>query len=323
MRRIVGKWRPSLGFVVGGALAGTLGLSVLGLVTLRLAGSVLGYRVAVLGIAAGILVATMILGWLLVRLILRPVVALAGRAADLRADPMARPEPLAHYGTRELRDLGDSVLDMARRLQAREATIRSYTDHVTHEMKTPLSAVRAAVELLGEAELSTGDRRLVAAIAEAGAQMERQLAALREAAAAREPGHRGWSNLNGLKPGMQVAHPALRLMVAGGDVALPLDAEGLGIVLTQLLSNAASAGAREVRLIAKPGHLVEADDGPGVSAGNRARVFEPFFTTRRETGGTGMGLTIAANLLAAHGATIRLRERDHDSEFGAVFEIGF
>ena len=319
MRRIVRKWRPSLGFVVGGALLGTLGLSFVGLVALRLTGPEIGFRLAAMLIAGVILAATLVLGWLLVRLILRPVTALAERAQALRRDPMARAEPLAHYGTRELRGLGEVILDMAGRLQAREATIRSYTDHVTHEMKTPLSAMRAAAELLEEAELAPEDRKLVAAIAKAGAQMERQLAALREAAAAREPGHRGWSRLDEVVPDLQAAHPGLRLEIAGGGVALPLAAGGLEIVLTQLLSNAAAAGAASVRLEAAPGRLLVADDGPGISPGNRAHVFEPFFTTRRESGGTGMGLTIAANLLAANGATIRLVEADR----GAAFEIGF
>ena len=60
-----------------------------------------------------------------------------------------------------------------------------------------------------------------------------------------------------------------------------------------------------------------ADDGAGISPGNRDRVFEPFFTTRREAGGTGMGLQIVRSMLAAHGGTIRLLP----SESGAAFEI--
>jgi len=116
-----------------------------------------------------------------------------------------------------------------------------------------------------------------------------------------------------------MAQPGLRLAVTGGEAALPLAAEGLGIVLQQLVANAAAAGAREIRLEASAGRLAVKDDGRGISNGNRAHVFEPFFTTRRDTGGTGMGLTIAANLLAAHGATIRLI----DCERGAAFEIGF
>jgi two-component system, OmpR family, sensor kinase len=319
MPRIGRKWRPSLWQVVGGALLGTLGLSFLGLITLRYLGPEIGFRLGAVLVGGAILLATLVLGFLLIRLILKPISALAGRAAEVRRDPMARPQPLAHYGTRELQDLGESVLDMAGRLQAREATIRSFTDHVTHEMKTPLSAVRAAAEMLEEADLDQTSRGLVSAIADAGAQMERQLQALREAAAAREPGHHGMCRLDEVMPPLATAHPALRVLVAGGDVTLPLDARGLEIVLHQLLANAAAAGAREVRLAASPGKLTIEDDGRGISEGNRAHVFEPFFTTRRESGGTGMGLTIVANLLAAHGAEIRLLS----PEQGAGFEITF
>ncbi len=313
------KWRPTLWQVLGGALLGTLGLSFLGLVTLRLIGPLIGYRWGVVLVGGAILLATMLLGALLARLLLRPISAMADRARDLRQDPMARAEPLAHYGTRELRDLGESVLAMAGRLQAREATIRSFTDHVTHEMKTPLSAIRAAVELLDDAALQGEDKALVASIATAGAQMERQLQALRQAAAAREPGHHGTGRLNEVLPGLQAAHPGLVLDVTGEDQPLPLAAGGLTVILQQLLSNAAAAGATRVSIAAEPARLTITDNGKGISPGNRARVFDPFFTTRRDTGGTGMGLTITANLLAAHGAEIRLLSPDQ----GAGFEISF
>jgi two-component system, OmpR family, sensor kinase len=319
MPGIVRKWRPSLGQVVGGALIGTLGLSFLGLIALRLLGPVIGYRWGVVLVGGVILLATAVLGGLLIRLILRPISALADRAGALRHDPKARADPLAHYGTRELRDLGQSVLDMASRLQAREATIRSFTDHVTHEMKTPLSAMRAAAEMLEEAGLDSASHGLVAVIADAAGQMERQLQALRQAAAAREPGHHGTSSLAEVVPDLAAAHPGLKLVVTGEDIALPLDAAGLGIVLQQLLSNASAAEAGDVRLTAKKGRLVVEDDGKGVSEGNRGHVFEPFFTTMRDSGGTGMGLTIVANLLAAHGHDIGLVA----SAKGAAFEIRF
>ena len=61
------------------------------------------------------------------------------------------------------------------------------------------------------------------------------------------------------------------------------------------------------------------DDGAGISPGNAARVFEPFFTTRRGAGGTGMGLAIVRSLLTAHGATIRLMP----AEQGTRLRIGF
>ena len=103
---------------------------------------------------------------------------------------------------------------------------------------------------------------------------------------------------------------------------VPLAAEGLRIVLGQLLRNAAEHGAGRVVLSAgaEPGPWVEvADDGRGISVGNASRVFEPFFTTRREDGGTGMGLSVVRNLLEAHRAGIVLLPSDR----GARFRIEF
>ena len=50
---------------------------------------------------------------------------------------------MAHYGTAEMQGLGQTILDMGRVLQGREAVLRSYADHVTHELKSPLTTLRA------------------------------------------------------------------------------------------------------------------------------------------------------------------------------------
>jgi signal transduction histidine kinase len=60
-----------------------------------------------------------------------------------------------------------------------------------------------------------------------------------------------------------------------------------------------------------------ADDGEGVSTNNRPQIFDSFFTTRRDSGGTGMGLAIVRAMLDAHGGTIRLVE----TERGTAFEL--
>jgi two-component system, OmpR family, sensor kinase len=64
------------------------------------------------------------------------------------------------------------------------------------------------------------------------------------------------------------------------------------------------------------------DDGRGISPGNRERVFEPFFTTGRETGGTGMGLSIVRNILAAHGGEISLDAAPGPTCFVIRFRAG-
>jgi len=63
--------------------------------------------------------------------------------------------------------------------------------------------------------------------------------------------------------------------------------------------------------------MTVADDGCGIPAADADRIFELFFTGRRENGGTGLGLPIAASLLAASGGSIALAS----SERGATFVI--
>lgn len=312
------KWRPSLGFVLGGALAGTLALSLLGLIALRYLGPEIGFRNAALLLAGLIGVATGVLGYLLVRLLLRPISALAAYSASVESGQPA--EPPAHYGTQELARLARSVLGMAETLQRREASIRGFADHVTHELKTPVTAIRAAGELLDDSpDLSDQDRALLQQILGANDQMQTHLSALNRVAAARVPEHHGTGTLAELANDLQERFAGLDLIFEGLDQNLPLAASGLRVVLQQLLDNASRHGAGQVTLSAAPGRLTVQDDGPGISDGNRDRIFAPFFTTAREQGGTGMGLAIAASLLGAHGGQIS----HQPSVRGARFEILF
>ncbi len=318
MARLRRKWRPSLAFVLGGGLVGTLGLSLLGLIALRYLGPEIGFRNAAALLAGLIGLATGCLGYLLVRLLLRPISALADYATSVQKGETA--EPPTHYGTRELSQLAGSVLDMTGTLKRREASIRGFADHVTHELKTPVTAIRAAGELLQDSEqLDSADRKLVSEILGATDQMQSQLRALNQVTAARRPEHHGSATLAELWEWLRSDFPELEVTIEGRDQPLPLAAQGLKIVLRQLLDNSARHGAGCVFLTATERKLIVQDDGPGISPGNRDHVFEPFFTTAREKGGTGMGLTIAANLLSAHGASIELVP----SETGARFEIEF
>jgi two-component system, OmpR family, sensor kinase len=303
------RWRPSLAFVLGGALAGTLTLSFAGLIALRYLGPEVGFRNAAVLLGATITLGSAVLGWLLVRLLLRPIHALEAYAiAQERGESAARP---VHFGTSELHSTAARVILMAETLRDREATVRAFSDHVTHEIRSPVSAIRAASELLLDGgQLTVADATLVRQIEGACAQIERQLTALREVARAREARYVGQSNLAEQLPELTSTWPDLQFRVDGDKLNIPMGAQGLKIVLGQLVRNAVEHGASQVVLGATRsgtgiGLTVE-DDGSGVSSGNAERIFDPFFTTRRADGGTGMGLVIVSNLLGAHGGTIRL-----------------
>lgn len=311
------RWRPSLALVLGGGLAGTLALSFAGLVALRYLGPAIGFRNAAIVLALAITAATVLIGWLLVRLLLRPIRALEHYA--LSQDQPKAPPPPDHFGTQELHTTASRVISMTQALRDREATIPAFTDHVTHELKTPVAAIRAAAELLGDGSLSDADRALLAQIDGARAQMEGQLSALHDAARARETRWLGEARLADVLPALAAAHPGLTLATTGDHLPLPLAAGGLELVLGHLLRNAAENGATSVKLAAAEVALIVSDNGPGISEGNAARIFDPFFTTRRASGGTGMGLSLVRNVLQAHRATISLVPQAN----GAAFRIAF
>lgn len=318
MSRIRHKWRPSLALVLGGGLAGTLLLSLLGLVILRYLGSEIGFRRAAVLLALAIGLATAVLGYLQYRLLLRPITALADHAAAVQRGEVGAPPD--RFGTQEATRLGDAVLGMADTLQRREASVRGFADHVTHELKTPVTAIRAAGELLLDSPgIEAQDKALVDQMLGAADQMQSHLDALRRVTAARVPEHHGTTRLRDLAAGLKADFPSLQIVLAGADQPLPLAASGMDIVLRHLLDNARRHHATRVTMAATPGQLSVQDNGAGISPGNRDRIFAPFFTTAREEGGTGMGLTIASNLLSAHGAAIDLAA----SATGTGFEISF
>ncbi|WP_199699049.1 ATP-binding protein [Oleomonas cavernae] len=96
--------------------------------------------------------------------------------------------------------------------------------------------------------------------------------------------------------------------------------------MTTLIENSRQAGAHRVRLSAlvapEAVTLLVADDGSGIAPGDRARLFEPFFTTRRAQGGTGLGLPIARSLLAASRSTIDCVEAAQGCCFRLVLRRG-
>lgn len=321
-RYVEKKWRPPLMLILGGSLMAILVLPIYGAIFADFLTPMTGRANAVYIVAAMAFAATLVLGWLLWRLILAPVQALAAKAEFIRDG--GAPAPLDHYGTPEIGELAQAVLDMAEVLQSREMAVRGYTDHVTHELKTPLTAIRGAAELLeGDESLSEQARKMAETIVGAERRAEKLLSAARQIAAARIPEHRGDVTLADGAASLRVRFPDVDLKIRSGDQVLPLAKSGLSVVLGHIVENAAEAGAKTVTLDAGQDDdgawLTVEDDGPGISEGNAAQVFEPFFTTRRDIGGTGMGLAIVQTLLLAHGGYIRLE----DTETGTKFRMRF
>jgi signal transduction histidine kinase len=262
----------------------------------------------------------------------RPVRALRDQARRAARGEQGAVAPLRHPGTREIAELSETVAEMARTLETRANYIGDFAAHVSHEFKTPLTAMQGAVEMLREhgATMSPEERARFLDILERDArrlaQLVRRLLELARAdmtpAGAAETADVG-SVLQvaaarygdtALRIALELPQPPLRAAIA---------ADVLESILGSLLDNArAHAGpAPGVTLSAvSAGTEVDIfvrDDGPGISPANQPRVFEPFFTTAREQGGTGLGLPIARSLTRAHGGDLELVPSDD----GALFRL--
>jgi two-component system OmpR family sensor kinase len=251
------------------------------------------------------------------RTITGPINALVKRTVEIGRGGRAAIVAPEQQGTREIATLSQSFLDLAERLVDRTEYVSSFAAHVSHELKSPVTAIRGSAELLRDAAMSAEERRKFAdhIIADAD-RLAALLERLRELARADLDVTSGTTTLR-----EAVAGEPIVVVGEGADLSLPLGAEAARAVFGQLMRNAAEHGATEVRVSAAPDgealRIRVADNGSGVSAGNRERIFEPFFTTRREVGGTGMGLQIVRSMLAAHGGSIALVP----SKSGAAFEI--
>lgn len=276
--------------------------------------------------ALGGLVAMCGIAGVLSRTITRPIDELGRATATIAAGGSAMPAvpPTAAV---EIRALFHDFRLMAERIEQRAHYLRDFARAVSHEFKTPLTGIRGALELLdehGEAMAAAERGRFIAnALADAdrlnhlvGRLLALARADMASAAGAADPA---------------AACRRVADAMAGADFAIDLRAEpwpkaaiageALEAVFAILFENSRQAGARRVVVegFLEAGRVVieVRDDGPGIAPGDRARLFDPFFTTRRDQGGTGLGLAIARALLGNANAGLALRE----SETGACFRL--
>lgn len=272
-----------------------------------------------------ILVAALLIGVLFVRAIARPVQGLLARANDISRGDRAAIGPLPQHGTREIADLTQGFMDMAKRLFDRSDYLGAFATHVSHELKTPLAAIKGAAELVRDSgdEMTPAEReRFLGNILADVERMSALLGRLRDLARAENPELGGEVRLSAVVEQLRPAHEGIDVSLEGEALVL-MSAENVAIVFGHLIDNARRHGARHISISVHSegdaAHIRVVDDGEGISAANRAQVFEPFFTTRRASGGTGMGLGIVRALMRAHGGDIVLAE----SEQGAAFDLVF
>jgi two-component system osmolarity sensor histidine kinase EnvZ len=182
---------------------------------------------------------------------------------------------------------------------------------VSHDLRTPLTRMKLQLAMLGE---SPDVVELKADVAEMETMIEGYLAFARgEGPETPIPTDLG-DLLADVVSGAQRAGGDVALRTTG-DLILPLRPAAFKRCLANLVGNAMRYGKTVAVAAARKGDSVEVtvdDDGPGIPAGRRDEVFRPFYRLEEsrniETGGVGLGLTIARDVVHAHGGAILLEE---------------
>jgi two-component system sensor histidine kinase BaeS len=273
---------------------------------------VLGLLVAA---AAGGLLAALA-AFLLARRISRPVDRIAAAARVLTHG--THPEPVPVEGAAEIATLAVAFNDLAAQLRQAQEAERNFLLSVSHELKTPLTAIRGYAEAVEDGAVDP--REAAATVANEARRLERLVHDLLDLA---RMNRTDFSVHNSEIDLAEVADDAVRRYqqqadgfgvslrsVAYGPAAAIGDADRVLQVVSNLVENALRLTPQggEVRVVAAPGVLRVEDTGPGLAETDTERAFERFYLHERygleRQVGTGLGLAIVKELTQAMGGSV-------------------
>ena len=265
----------------------------------------------------------------LTRYIARPIAEIDGAIRQLGGADFS--QPITVRGPEDLRYLGRRLDWLRRRLEEFETQKNRFLRHVSHELKTPLTALREGAELLNDqvaGPLAPPQRQVVGIMRDNSVKLQRLIEELLDyqralhAAASLEVKSIALESLveEAVKPHELAARAkSLRLAIEAEPATVEADPEKLRSIVDNLVSNAVKftppGGTVTVsaRAVAGEAIIEVLDTGPGVPQEERESIFNLFFRGRRSESatasggrvkGTGLGLAIARELVEAHGGRI-------------------
>lgn len=287
---------------------------------------------------------TLLLAYISTLLIVRPIRRMEKAITGLGDGQFD--QPITINGPGDIHHLGERLDWLRRRLHELEQEKARFLGHVSHELKTPLTAVRESAELLADGVLGPLSRNQLE-VADIMRENAVKLQGLIEGllnfnvgTIRRDPHNHRPLAMERLvarvlavhRPMLQKKHLRLHEHVRPARIAG--DEDALGIVVDNLVSNAikySPLGGRIDVDLRSDGHrliLDVKDEGGGIDANDRKRVFEAFFQGRPPEGesvpGTGLGLSIAAEHVKAHGGKLMIVDppRGHGgAHLRAIFPV--
>jgi signal transduction histidine kinase len=246
--------------------------------------------------------------WVVARSITRPLSDLA-RAADSVGRDLRQPK-LVERGAREIRNAAHAFNTMQDRMQRYLDSRSRVLAAMSHDLKTPLTRLRLQVEMLDDS----------AAQVKLGRQLDEMESMVHGALAL----FRGLDDNEAFTPvdinemlatlQSEFAEMSAQVLVQGHAARSILGKpQALRRCLTNLIANAIKFGSQATVIVEDGTALVIRirDEGPGVPNEELERVFEPFYrlesSRNRDTGGSGLGLSIARDVIQAHGGSLILQ----------------
>ena len=236
--------------------------------------------------------------------------------------------PIDIRGPADVRRVSQQLEWLRLRLTELDADKARFLRHVSHELKTPLAALREGVSLLEDGvtgALNPAQREVAQILQQNTVALQGQIEALLRFNAAAFEARELRRERTALLPlieeqidsqRLQWQGQGLTVRASGEPLMITVDPVKLGTAIANLLSNAIRFSSRggtiaiEVSSTPEFARIDIGDAGPGIAPGDRDRVFEPFFRGERQpehaVKGTGIGLSIVQEYIAAHGGRISL-----------------
>ncbi len=259
--------------------------------------------------------------FLLARRIARPVDRVSAAARSLARG--THPEPVPVEGAAEIATLAVAFNDLAAQLRQAQEAERNFLLSVSHELKTPLTAIRGYAEAVEDGAVDP--REAAATVSSEARRLERLVRDLLDLA---RMNRTDFSVHNSEIDLAEVVDDAVRRYeqqaesfgvelhaVADGSAPAIADADRVLQVVSNLVENALrlTPPGGEVRVVAAPGVLRVEDTGPGLEAADTERAFERFYLHERygleRQVGTGLGLAIVKELTLAMGGDVEVESR--------------
>jgi signal transduction histidine kinase len=279
--------------------------------------------VLLIGVPA-LVAATALLAWQLAGRALRPVESIRAEAAAITGTTMHRrvPEPDTSDEVGRLAQTMNAMLD---RLEESSTRQRRFVSDASHELRSPVAAIRAQLEVA----LRRGDRadwpQVAHRVLDEDQRLEVAVAELLQLARVEE--HESAESVD-VDLDDLVLEEATRVRPVPLDTSrvsagrVQGDARQLTRLVRNLLDNGCSHARSRVAVAVATGEgsvwMVVDDDGPGIPAEDRERVFDRFTRLdegrERDGGGAGLGLAMVRSIAERHGGTVTV----HDAPFGGA-----